>query len=194
VIGLTAKERAMTIMMPRHRFTTEDYEQMVAIGILDEDDRVELIDGEIITMSPIGPLHVDGVAILDRLIRMRVPNDVLVLVQSPIQLPNNSQPQPDITLVRYDRYRGRLPAPDDIFVVIEVSDSTLAFDRDTKLPLYAAAGIPEAWLVDLTSGIIERHAQPGSAGYRTILRAGRGEELTSLTLPALTVAVDAIFS
>lgn len=183
----------MTIMMPRHRFTTEDYEQMIAMGILDEDDRVELIDGEIITMSPIGPLHVDTVMLLTELLAQQVAGLARISVQNPVQLPNNSQPQPDITLVRYDRYRGRLPVPDDIFVVIEVSDSTLAFDRDTKLPLYAAAGIPEAWLVGLTSGVIERHAQPGSAGYRTILRAGRGEELTSLTLPAVTVAVDAIF-
>ncbi len=183
----------MTIMMPRHRFTTADYEQMIAIGILDEDDRVELIDGEIITMSPIGPLHVDSVMILTEVLSQQVAGLARISVQSPIQLPNDSQPQPDITLVRYKRYRGTLPTPDDIFIVIEVADSTLAFDRDTKLPLYAAAGIPEAWLVDLNAGTIERHTQPGSAGYRAILRAGRGEDLSSLALPSVTVAVDAIF-
>ena len=122
-----------------------------------------------------------------------IPDAVLVSVQNPIQLPNDSQPQPDITLVRFARYRGTLPTPTDIFLVIEVSDSTQAFDRDIKLPLYAAAGIPEAWLVDLTAGTIERHSQHGSAGYCAILHAGRGEELSSLTLPSVTVAVDTIF-
>lgn len=104
-----------TTMQLRHRFTTEDYELMIATGALREDDRVELIDGEIIDMSPIGPLHVDGVAILDRRIQSRLSDAFLVLVQSPIHLPNDSQPQPDIALVRYRRYRGALPTPDDIF-------------------------------------------------------------------------------
>src|SRR5579885_1990433 len=117
----------MTIMMPRHRFTTADYEQMIATGILTEDDRVELIDGEIITMSPIGPLHVDSVMMLTEILSQQIASTARISVQNPIQMPNDSQPQPDITLLRYARYRGTLPTPEDILLVIEVSDSTLAF-------------------------------------------------------------------
>lgn len=182
----------MVASITRYRFSREDYERMGAAGILSEDDRVELIQGEIVVMSPIGPPHNDAVAMLTRLIVPRVSGDVLVMVQGAIRLPTDSEPQPDLALVRFRRYREALPAADDVLLVIEVSDTTLAYDRDVKLPLYAAAGIPEAWLVDLQGGRIERHAEPGDDGYRVIVRFGRGAVVTSTVVPGLEIPVDTI--
>ena len=180
-----------TTTMPRHQFTVAEYEQMVEAGILAEDDRVELIEGEIVRMSPIGARHALCVAVLTQYLVRQVPDDVLVFVQSPIRLPDDSEPQPDLAVIRHGNLGGILPTPADVRLVIEVSDTTLAHDRDTKLPLYAAAGIPEAWLVDLAAGRIERHTEPGTTGYRAIIRAERGDTLTSATIPALSFPVDA---
>lgn len=181
----------MATTMPRYRFTVAEYELMGQAGILTEDDRVELIEGEIIIMSPIGPRHALCVAFLTHLLVRSAPDDALLFVQSPIHLPNNSEPQPDLAMIR--RGNGNaLPTAGDVLLVIEVSDATLAYDRDVKFPLYAAAGIPEAWLVDLAAGRIERHTEPGTRGYRAILRAERGDTITSTTIPALTIAVDAV--
>lgn len=184
----------MAAPLPHYRFTVADYEQMVAAGILHEDDRVELIDGEIIAMSPIGPRHADCVAILTRLLARQVPDDVLITVQNPIRLPDDSEPQPDIALVRFGRYIQMLPTPGDVLVVIEVADTSRGYDRDTKLPLYAAAGIAEAWLVDLAANRIERHTEPSADGYQAIIRAGRGAVVASVVVPALTVPVDAVLN
>jgi Uma2 family endonuclease len=178
--------------MPRYRFTIADYELMGQAGILNEDDRVELIDGEIIGMSPIGPRHALCVMVLTRLLARNAPDDLLIGVQNPVRLPGNSEPQPDLAVVRHGRYGHALPTGTDVLLVIEVSDSTLAYDRDVKFPLYAAAGIPEAWLVDLATGRIERHTEPGTTGYRAIIRAERGDTIASTTVPALAIAVDAV--
>lgn len=175
-----------------HRFTVDEYEQMVEVGILTEDDHVELIHGEIIAMSPIGPRHVDSVAILSRLLTFAAPGDVLVLVQSPIRLPDTTEPEPDIALVRFARYRRALPEPSDIFALIEVSDTTRDYDRNTKLPLYAAAGIPEAWIVDIAADRIERHTEPAADGYQLIRHFGRGAVVESVIIPTLTIPVDEV--
>ena len=182
----------MVMLMPHHRFTVDEYEQMVEVGILTENDRVELINGEVITMSPIGPRHVDSVAILSRLLTFAVSSDVLVLVQSPIRLPDTTEPEPDIALVRFARYRHALPGPSDILVLIEVSDTTRDYDRNTKLPLYAAAGIPEAWIVDIAADRIERHTEPAADGYQLIRHFGRGTVVESVIIPTLTIPVDEV--
>jgi Uma2 family endonuclease len=182
----------MPITMPRYRFTIADYELMGQAGILTEDDHVELIEGEIVKMSPIGPRHLNCVMLLTRLLVRQVSDDILVGVQNPIRLPGDSQPEPDLSLIRADRDRSVVPGISDVLVVIEVSDSTLAYDRDVKFPLYAAAGIPEAWLVDLAAGRIERHTEPGATGYRAIIRAERGDTIASATVPTLAIAVEAI--
>lgn len=182
----------MAMLNPHHRFTLDEYERMVEAGILTEDDHVELIHGEIIAMSPIGPRHVDSVAILSRLLTFAVSDDVLVLVQSPIRLPDTTEPEPDIALVRFARYRHTLPEPDDVFVLIEVSDSTRDYDRNTKLPLYAAAGIPEAWLVDIATDRVERHTEPAAGGYQLIRHFGRGTVVESVAIPTLAIPVDEI--
>lgn len=174
----------------RHRFTAEDYERMAGAGILTEDDRVELIAGEIIEMSPIGDRHVGAVNRLTRLLSRVVGDDALVSVQNPIRLATDSQPQPDLAVVR-GGVRGIADAA-DVLLVIEVADTSREYDRGTKLPLYAAAGIAEAWLVDLVAGTIERHTEPRDGRYRLIVLAGRGESVASTVLPAITLPVDAI--
>ncbi len=143
-------------------------------------------------MSPIGPRHVDSVAILSRLLTFAVSSDVLVLVQSPICLPDTTEPEPDIALVRFALYRHALPGPSDILVLIEVSDTTRDYDRNTKLPLYAAAGIPEAWIVDIAADRIERHTEPAEGGYQLVRYFGRGVAVESVAIPTLAIPVDAV--
>jgi len=182
----------MAAQMTHHHFTVDEYERMVECGILTEDDRVELIAGEIIAMSPIGPLHASIVTVLTEIFMRAVPPDVVVIVQNPIRLPDDSEPQPDLALAWRADYRRAHPTPGDVLAVVEVADSTRVFDRDTKLPLYAAAGIAEAWLVDLVAGRIERHTEPGPDGYGTIVVGRRGATLTSTVVPAVHLPVDTV--
>ena len=176
--------------MSRYRFTATDYERMIAAGILAADDRLEMIAGEIVTMSPIGARNVACVMALTELLSSAAAGTARVGVQNPILLPNNSVPQPDITVVRRRSYTASLPTVADVLLVVEVADSSLGYDRATKLPLYAAAGIPEAWLIDLAAETIERHTEPRSGRYRLVAHAGPGDTLPSLALPALFIAVD----
>lgn len=185
--------REAAVQITRVRFTADQYQRMGEVGILHEDDRVELIRGEIVEMAAIGLRHVYCVSDLDRLIQVAVGEEALVLVQSPFRLANDSEPQPDITVVRRSVDRSALPTPRDVLIVMEVSDSSLAYDRRVKLPLYGAAGIPEAWIFDLTGNRIERHTEPYENGYRTVVVAGRGEKIASLTVPAVTLDVDGVF-
>jgi hypothetical protein len=148
----------------RH-FSVEEYERMVAVGILTEHDRVELIEGSVVEMPPIGPLHADVVRRLQRFFEHVVSEHAVVSVQNPIALPPRSEPEPDIALLRPGPYRERHPGPGDVFLVIEVSDASLQTDRRDKIPMYARAGIPEAWLIDLTVERLERYRSPGSDGF-----------------------------
>jgi Uma2 family endonuclease len=156
-----------------HRFTVTDYYHMAEAGILTEDDRVELIDGEIIDMSPIGGRHVPCVARLNRFLVRTISDDATVNIQSPVRLGEYDEPEPDVSVVRSRNYGDDLPTPSDVLLLIEVSDTTLRYDRATKLPLYASAGIPEYWIVDLQGQSIERHTNPVGSTYRITVRAGR---------------------
>lgn len=176
----------------RRRFTTAEYERMAETGILPEDDRSELIAGEIIQMNPIGGRHIQAVNRLNRLLSHIAGEQALVSVQNPIRLSDDSEPQPDLTLLRDRDYVGEIPAAADVLLAIEVADSSLDYDRGRKLPLYAAAGISEAWLIDLAAGSVERHTEPRADGYRLIARASRGERLASTVMPTLILTVDAI--
>jgi len=178
-----------TIETMRRRFTVAEYQRMGEVGIFTEDDRVELIAGEIYQMSPIGIRHARCVNRLTVILSRHLESDMLPNVQNPIYLPGENAPQPDLAIVR-DRDPGDLwPTPADILLVIEVSDSTLAHDRGTKLPLYAAAGIAEAWIVDLAATTVERHTDPRDGQYRLITSARPGESLASTVLPALAIPV-----
>lgn len=178
-------------MYSRRRFTAAEYHRMAETGILHEDDRVELIGGEIIEMNPIGSRHAACVRSLNRLLNQQV-DDFLIDVQNPIRLDDHGEPQPDLAVVRSKDYRTSLPTPEDVLLVIEVSDTTLRYDREVKLPLYASFGIREVWIVDLASNVIERHTEPSGDGYRLVRRAGRGESLVSEVIPEIRISVDGI--
>jgi len=174
----------------RWRFTVHDYHLMGEAGILHEDDRVELIEGEVVDMTPIGGRHASCVRELNRLLGKTVGDEMRVDVQNPIRLGEHSEPQPDLAVIRAHKYAELLPGPEDVLLLIEVSDTTLAYDRNVKLPLYARAGIREVWIVDLPGETVERHTDASGDGYRSIKRARRGETLESVALPGLALAVD----
>ncbi|MCA1717803.1 MAG: Uma2 family endonuclease [Actinobacteria bacterium] len=173
----------------RHRFTVEEYRRMGEARIFSEDDRVELIDGEVLEMAPIGDRHIESVMRLTRLISRWAldtrETGLFVSVQNPLALGEHGEPQPDLTLVRRRGDRSGIPIPEELLLVVEVAYISLAYDRETKLPLYAEAGIPEAWLVDLTTDAIEVYSEPGPGGYRRLVRIRRDERIVSATLPDL---------
>jgi Uma2 family endonuclease len=179
--------------LARRRFTAAEYERMAEAGILGEDDRVELIAGEIVEVSPVGGRHVGSLGRANRLVSRQAGDHLLVSVQSPIQLSATSEPEPDLAVVRDRAYGRALPAPADVLLVIEVADTSRDYDRGVKLPLYAAAGIPEAWLFDLVTETIERHTEPHGGRYGLVAIVGRGQALSSTVLPGLTIAADVIF-
>lgn len=161
----------------RYRFMVDEYEQMGVAGILTEDDRVELLDGEIVEMAPIGIEHATSVDRLTEILVLAVvaAGGLTARVQNPIRLRNNGEPQPDLAVVYKRDYRAT-PTEADTLLVIEVADSTLTSDRAVKLPLYAAAGVPEAWLVDLNAGV-----------YRQVAWARPGDALASTVVPSLLI-------
>jgi len=176
-----------------HRtFTAAEYERMIEIGILSEDERIELLGGEICAMSPIGVRHAYTVRTLTNLFVKHVGHAAIIDVQNPIRLDDDSMPLPDIAVLHPRNYSSALPTPADVLLLIEVADSSLAYDRGMKFPRYAAAGIPEAWLVDLTAEIVERHTEPRDGLYRQITIARAGDTLASTVLPELTIAVSAV--
>lgn len=176
----------------RRLLTADEYQQMADLGILDTDERIELIGGEMYHMTAIGVRHADTMRTLNRILNRQVGSVALVDVQDPIRLDDETMPQPDFTIVRDHRYRDGHPTPRDILVVFEVADSSRAYDRGLKFPRYAAAGIAEAWLVDLTGNVIERHSDPSDGAYQQIVTARAGETLASTVLPELTIAVSAV--
>ncbi|HEV7893652.1 MAG TPA: Uma2 family endonuclease [Pyrinomonadaceae bacterium] len=179
----------------RHSFTVEEYRRMVEAGILREDARVELIGGEVVEMSPIGKRHAACVARLTQVITLLLQRAFLVWAQNPIQLDGYSEPQPDVVVLRPrdDFYENEPPKPEDILLVIEVSDSTLAYDRKVKVPLYARAGIPEVWIVNLVEERVETFADLSGGVYQTTAAFSRGEEVQSRSLAALRLGVSEIF-
>ena len=154
----------------RRRFTRSDYHRMAEAGILGERDRVELIRGEIIEMSPIGPRHAAFVDNLSNLLARRLPDAVIVRTQGPVALADDTEPQPDLTVLRRRAvpYKEREAWADDALLVIEVAETSLAYDRSTKLRIYAEAGIPEYWIVDCVAETVEVHRDPGPEGYREV--------------------------
>jgi Uma2 family endonuclease len=181
-----------TRVVQRRRFTVEEYHKMAEAGILHEDDRVELIEGDVVEMTPIGSRHMRCVNELNWLLSRGLGDEVRVSVQNPLRLGERLEPQPDLAVIRARDYAGSLPGPEDVLLLIEVSDTTLRYDREVKLPLYPRAGIPEVWILDLPNDAIERHNEPFGDGYRRTERPQRGETLVSEALPGLTVPVDGV--
>ena len=184
-------QEAVPVRINRYSFTVAEYRRMGEVGIFSENDRVELIGGEIVEMSPIGNRHAACVDMLGELLRERLGRSFQVRVQNPIQLDDYSEPQPDISILkrRDDFYKGGHPRAEDVLLVIEVSDTTLEFDRKVKVPLYARSGVPEVWVVNLTNETIEAYADPAGGAYQTADSYACGEELRSRALAALRVSV-----
>jgi Uma2 family endonuclease len=180
------------LQVTRWRFTVHDYHRMGEAGILHEDDRVELIEGEIVEMAAIGTRHFSCVNRLNRMLVMGVGDAAVVSVQNPVRLNEHTEPQPDITVIRPRDYTESLPVPEDVLLLVEVSDTTLAYDRNVKLPLYARASIGEVWIVNLPARIIERYTDPSGAGYRRVDHERGEQKLQPNALPGLTPTVDEI--
>jgi len=176
----------------RRRFDVSDYYRMADAGILRENDRVELIDGEIIQMSPIGSRHAARVTLAEEALRRHLGEAVIVRVQNPVRLDDYSEPEPDIAVVirRLDRYAQAHPGPRDILLILEISDTSSAFDRQVKAPMYARAGITELWLELISEECIEIHTEPVNGAYNKVRQARRGESLTPQSFPQVSIAVD----
>jgi Uma2 family endonuclease len=176
----------------RRRFTVHDYHLMGEAGILHEDDRVELIEGEIVEMTAIGTRHFSCVNGLTRLLVVSFGDEAIISVQNPVRLNEYTEPQPDLAVIRPRDYRESLPEPDDVLLLIEVSETTLPYDRGVKLPLYARAGIREVWIVDLSGETIGRYTGPSANGYRRVEQMRRGQTLEPTALPGLAPSVDQV--
>jgi Uma2 family endonuclease len=169
-------------ILQRHRLSVDEYHRMARAGILPEDSRVELINGEIIDMAPIGSRHAGTVLQLTSLLNQAVRGTAMVWAQNPIHLDPHTEPQPDLALLRprEDFYKTAHPRASDVLLIIEVADTSLRYDREIKIPLYAHHGIPEVWLVDLQSRTFTRHREPGPEGYR---RSEVVADMARVTLP-----------
>jgi Uma2 family endonuclease len=167
---------------------------MIEAGVFPPEYRAELIDGEIVEMSPIGPRHASCVGRLTQMLSLLLQRQAIVWVQNPITLDDLSEPEPDVCVLRprADFYGESLPTPADVLLVIEVSETTLDYDRQKKLSLYARACVPEVWIVNLVDGQIETHADPAGGMYQLSGVANRGEEVRSRSVSALSLHVSAV--
>jgi len=187
---------AVEVATTRRRFTRAEYYRMAEAGILGEDDRVELIEGEIIQMSPIGRLHRAFVANLGQLLAVRLAGRAAVWVQNPIVLTDDTEPQPDVAVLRPRAvpFKQREADAHDTLLLIEVADTSLAYDRTTKLRLYAEAGIPEYWIVDCTTESVEVYRDPSGEGYRDVIRASASATLRLQAFPDVELTFAEIFA
>jgi Uma2 family endonuclease len=173
-------------------FTRDEYYAMAEAGILKLEDRVELIEGEIYHMAPIGNPHAGCVNRLVRRFSALTAADRAVLSpQNPVNLTDISEPQPDVTLLRprADFYGDGHPTPEDVLLLVEVADTSIGFDRHTKIPLYARCGIPEAWLVDIKKKVLEVHRDPTPNGYRKTQQLRPGDRIAPLAFPDFEIDV-----
>ena len=184
----------MSVQIARRHFNVSEYYRMAAAGVLSEDDRVELIEGEIIERNPIGSRHAACVGKLTKILGRLAGDKAIVWVQNPVQINDYSEPLPDIALLkrRDDFYAQANPQPTDVLLIIEVADSSVEYDRDIKIPLYAQASIPEVWLINLPKEIIEIYSQPLDDTYQETRIVERGESLAAESIQNLTIDADAV--
>ena len=184
----------MAVRPQPHRFTVDEYYQMGEAGIFHEDDRVELIEGEIIEMVPIGVEHAACVNRLNRYLVERAGRQAVVLTQNPVRLSNFTEPQPDFALAKAkeDFYASGHPGPEDLMLIVEVSDTSLKYDRDVKAALYARMGIPELWIVDIRKRRVEVFRSPRPTGYADRQTVEEDDELAPAALPILKIGVKEI--
>ena len=184
----------MSVELLRRLFTVDQYYKMLEAGVFNENERVELIRGEIIKMSPMGYHHAGRLNRLNELFFLRLAQTVTIGIQVPVRLNNTSEPQPDVSLLqrRPDFYETQQPQPENVFLLIEVSDTTIKYDREVKVPLYAENNIVEVWLVNLNEECLEVYRQPTANGYEIVQTFQRGENVTIKALPNVTFTVDEI--
>jgi Uma2 family endonuclease len=183
---------AMAVAVRPRLFTVEEYHAMGEAGVFAPGERVELLDGEILTMAPIGPRHIGVVNRLTHLLVTRFGSKAIVQVQNPVRLSNLSEPQPDIVLLRRrdDFYAARHAQPTDTLALVEVAQSSLAYDRERKRKAYACSGITEYWIVNLNSDEIEIYRRPSSSDYEVQSRAARGESVAFEAFPDEPLSAD----
>jgi len=176
-----------TTNVPHRLINVNEFYQMAEAGILTEDERVELIEGELLAMSPVGSFHAGLHTRISRLLSAVVKSDAIVYTQNPIYLSEVSSPEPDISLLkpRDDDYMSSLPTAKDVLLAIEIADSSVSYDRNTKLPLYAHYKIPEVWLIDVKQKKLEIYQKPSDEGYRLSLFPEKGEIISPLLLETI---------
>jgi Uma2 family endonuclease len=194
MVSSKTKQEDVPVRVEKRRFNVHEYHRMAEVGILSEDDHVELIAGEILEISPIGSRHAACVGRLNRLLNRLVELDTLVRARNPICVDGYSEPEPDVALAkpREDFYPREHTGLGDVLLLIEVADTSVEQDLELKLPLYARVGIPGTWLVDLPAERIDIHSRPDSGEYRETVRMKRGETVASRMIPSLEVAADDI--
>ena len=180
----------------RHRLSVADFYRMADAGILGEDDRVELLEGQLIAMSPVGPRHALAVDALNELLTRALSPTERVRVQNPVTLDDGSEPLPDIAVVRrpWRGYPGAHPGPDDVLLLIEVAASSLAFDQGAKRILYARAAIREFWIVDLTADVVHIHRKPMGDAYTVVTKLAPAATLTIEALPGIVLPAGPLFA
>ncbi len=188
----TAPVKAPQVTQETRKFTVDEYFRMVRAGILREDERVELIEGEILVMAPMGPSHIGGVTRYARVFIGLAGNLFTVLIQATVRLSEQSAPEPDLALVKFreDDYSFAHAVPDDVLLIVEVADSSLAYDRDVKAHIYGQAAIPETWVLNLSGDCLERFTEPGPDGYAQHTTLQRGDKVTPVSLPDMELAVE----
>lgn len=193
---MTAKQQIESTQAEEHvaapyRFTADDYHRMGKLGIIAPDCRVELIDGEVLVMSPIGGGHAWAVTRVVLIFRSIPVEEAIPFIQNSVRLSEHWEPVPDFMLLRpAAAAKRRLPKPADVLLLIEVSDTTLRIDRDIKLPHYAEAGIPEVWILDLQNNCLRVYREPLGGEYRSVRVLGRGDSIAPLAFPSFQLKVD----
>ena len=188
---------AVEVAAARRLFTRGEYHRMAEVGILTRSDRVELIRGEIITMSPQGRRHRAFIDNLNHLLATTLAGRAIVSIQMPIVLTDDTEPEPDIQILRRRAvpYKDREADADDALLLIEVAQTSLIYDRSTKLRLYATAGIPEYWVVDCVAESIEVHRTPHADGYRDVTHVvGPAATVAPQAFPEVALALTDIFA
>ena len=184
----------MSAQLEKWHFNVDQYYRLAEAGVLQPDDRVELIEGEIIRMPPIGSPHAARVKRISYVLRSVFERRAIVSVQDPVRLDDFSEPVPDVAILkpREDFYAAHHPTPEDVLLIVEVSDSSTFTDRNVKVPLYARAQIPEVWLVNLPKQVIEVYSEPAEGKYQKAVTFNPGEVLTSPTVANLSLRVEEI--
>jgi len=184
----------MSIAAEKRRFTADEYQRMGEAGIFCPDDRVELIDGEVVVMSPIGPRHNACVGSANQSLVRAAGDAAIVLPQGSVRLDFHSEPQPDLVLLkpRADFYASRHAGPADILLVVEIAASSIEYDREVKARVYAKAGVPEYWLVDLNANVVSRYSLPNDGVFRNLEQHRPGESIAPGLLTSCVISVSAL--